>query len=106
MVTGAGGAAGETGLNAVPGGAGRLLADPIAGFCAARQLSARQEAVLRFLVDGVAPKEIAGHMRIAESTVRFHAVQLYRRCDVRNQREMLALFARAISSSGGVGPTG
>lgn len=59
-----------------------------------RPLSPRQRAVLRMLIAGKAPKEMEKELGIAGATVRFHAVQLYKRFGVRNQREMLAMVAR------------
>jgi DNA-binding CsgD family transcriptional regulator len=78
----------------------RTSGDPIAEFSNLRRLSPRQRAILGSLVAGLAPKEMADVLGIAEATVRFHAVQLYRRCGVRNQREMLALLARALCADG------
>jgi len=71
-------------------------ADPMRRFCETYRLTSRQRSVLGALVAGRAPKEIADELSVAESTVRFHAVAMYQRCAVSNQREMLALFARTI----------
>src|SRR4051812_21891025 len=65
-------------------------------FCDAHRLSQREREVLDLLIAGRAPKEIAGELCIATSTVRFHAVGLYKKCAVRGQREMLALVARVL----------
>jgi len=65
-------------------------------FCDAHRLSQREREVLDLLIAGRAPKEIAGELCIAASTVRFHAVSLYKKCAVRSQREMLALVARVL----------
>jgi DNA-binding CsgD family transcriptional regulator len=73
---------------------GNGFADRLEHFCGSYRLTPRQRCVLAALVAGRAPKEIADDLGVAESTVRFHAIAMYRRCDVRNQREMLALVAR------------
>lgn len=65
-------------------------------FCDNHRLSQREREVLDLLIAGRAPKEIAGELCIAASTVRFHAVGLYKKCAVRGQREMLALVARVL----------
>jgi DNA-binding CsgD family transcriptional regulator len=67
-------------------------------FCNAHRLSQREREVLDLLIAGRAPKEIADELRIAASTVRFHAVSLYKKCAVHGQREMLALVARVLRS--------
>lgn len=65
-------------------------------FCEEHRLSQREREVLDLLIAGRAPKEIAGELCISASTVRFHAVRLYKKCAVRGQREMLALVARVL----------
>jgi DNA-binding CsgD family transcriptional regulator len=75
-----------------------LNSDPLPNFCDTYRLSQREREVLNLLIAGRAPKEIADALRIAESTVRFHAVGLYRKCEVRGQREMLAFVARVLRS--------
>ena len=60
------------------------------------RLTARQRELLVSLLRGESQKEVAYHLRIAHTTIRFHAVQLYRRCGVSNQREFLVLFARSL----------
>lgn len=65
-------------------------------FCDTHRLSQREREVLDLLIAGRAPKEIAGELCIAASTVRFHAVGLYKKCAVHGQREMLALVARVL----------
>ena len=70
--------------------------DTMGSFAAQERLSPRQRAVLALLIAGFAPKEMETALGIAGPTVRFHAVQLYKRFGVRNQREMLALVARTV----------
>jgi len=48
------------------------------------------------LVEGFAPKEIAAWFSISAVTVRRHAEEVYLKCGTRNQRETLALVARAM----------
>jgi len=68
-------------------------------FCDSHRLSQREREVLDLLIAGRAPKEIASELCVAESTVRFHAVGLYKKCAVRSQREMLALVARMLGGT-------
>lgn len=75
-------------------------------FAHRHQLTARERQVLDLLVAGVAPKEMAERLRVAPSTVRFHAARLYVKCNVTNQRELLALFARTSCSAPANGETG
>lgn len=59
------------------------------------RLSGRQRQVLNMLVAGSSPKEIAKRLALSPITIRRHAEELYRKCGVRCQRELLALIARA-----------
>ena len=84
----------ESRLARLPDGRGMPLA--VCEFSTRFRLSARQDCVLRMLVGGVAPKQIAANLRLSPSTVRRHAEELYRKCGARNQRELLALLARTL----------
>jgi DNA-binding NarL/FixJ family response regulator len=66
----------------------------ITAFSGEHKLTTRQREILSRLLLGESPKEIAYHLGVTHTTIRFHAVQLYRRCGVNNQREILALLAR------------
>ena len=79
--------------------------DVLPAFCESHRLSPREREVLDLLIAGRAPKEIASELCVAESTVRFHAVGLYRKCAVRGQREMLALVARVLAAAHTAAPT-
>lgn len=79
--------------------------DLLPAFCETYRLSPREREVLDLLIAGRAPKEIAGDLCVAESTVRFHAVGLYRKCAVHGQREMLALVARMLAAAHATAPT-
>jgi len=70
--------------------------DPVAAFSNRFALTRRERQVFASLVAGRSQKETAAALGIAESTVRFHAIGSYSKCGVRNQREMLALFARSL----------
>jgi DNA-binding NarL/FixJ family response regulator len=59
-------------------------------------LTPAQSRVFALLVGGLAPKDIAQHLRVSHTTVRRHAEDIHRKCGVRSQRETLALFARGI----------
>ncbi|HVU03392.1 MAG TPA: LuxR C-terminal-related transcriptional regulator [Polyangiaceae bacterium] len=58
------------------------------------RLSRRQREYVKLLLGGSSQKEISTAMQVSESTVRFHAAALYRRCGVSNQRELLLLLGR------------
>lgn len=87
-------AAEETGLARLPEERGVSLS--VDEFSRRFRLSARQDCVLRMLVGGTAPKQIAASLRLSPSTVRRHAEELYRKCGARSQRELLALLARTL----------
>jgi len=80
-----------------PGGDGAhaSLEYPLLGFASRYQLSHRQRQLLSLLVAGSAHKEIAQHLAVSPVTIRRHAEEIYRKCEVRNQRELLALLARS-----------
>src|SRR5262245_48511837 len=63
-------------------------------FCDHNALSLRQREILLLLLGGLDPKTIATHLRLAPSTVRRHAIEMYRKCGVTSQREVLAMVAR------------
>jgi len=85
-----------------PSGSFQLSARPSASskcvrsFADRYRFTLREREVFTLLVEGHAQKEIAATLGVAESTVRFHAVGSYGKCGVKNQREMLALFARTL----------
>jgi FixJ family two-component response regulator len=62
-------------------------------------LTPAQRRVFTMLVEGLAPKEIAAHLRVSHTTVRRHAEDIHRKCGVSSQRETLALFARTMMDS-------
>lgn len=68
----------------------------MSGFSRSFHLSARQETVLRLLIDGVSMKQIAVELSVSQVTTRRHAEELYRKCGARNQREFLALLTRTL----------
>jgi DNA-binding NarL/FixJ family response regulator len=70
------------------------------------ELSHRQRQLLSLLVSGSAHKEIARHLALSPVTIRRHAEDIYRKCGVRNQRELLALVARAAVMAPGVTAVG
>jgi two-component system nitrate/nitrite response regulator NarL len=53
------------------------------------QLSHRETEVLRFLVQGLANKEIAAGMDISESTVKNTIQQLFAKTDVRTRAQLV-----------------
>jgi DNA-binding CsgD family transcriptional regulator len=73
--------------------------DRIAVFSTKFGLTPAQRRVFTMLVEGLAPKEIAAHLRVSHTTVRRHAEDIHRKCGVSSQRETLALFARTMMDS-------
>jgi DNA-binding NarL/FixJ family response regulator len=69
------------------------------GFTTHYRLSPRQGQVLTLLIAGSAPKAMAQDLALSPSTIRRHAVELYRKCGVRSQRELLALVARSTATA-------
>jgi DNA-binding NarL/FixJ family response regulator len=59
----------------------------------ARELSEREETVLRLVADGLANKVIARKLGIAERTVKAHLTRIFERLDV-TSRTQAALWAR------------
>lgn len=58
------------------------------------QLSKRQMDTLRLAVRDLSAKQIADELFVAESTVNSHLKAIYRKCDVRSRRELIALVGR------------
>jgi DNA-binding CsgD family transcriptional regulator len=73
--------------------------DRVAVFSTKFGLTPAQRRVFTMLVEGLAPKEIAAHLRVSHTTVRRHAEDIHRKCGVSSQRETLALFARTMMDS-------
>ncbi len=53
-------------------------------------LSAREQAVLSLLLQGISNNDIAGRLRISPSTVKFHLRNIYSKLGVRSRAEALA----------------
>ena len=68
----------------------------VSNFSCRFKLSARQESVLQVMIDGRSFKQIAIELSISEITARRHAELLYKKCGIRNQRELLALLTRTL----------
>jgi DNA-binding CsgD family transcriptional regulator len=69
------------------------------GIATRYQLTPRQRQVLTLLIAGSPPKKIAECLAISAPTMRRHAEELYRKCGVRSQRELLALVARSTATA-------
>jgi DNA-binding NarL/FixJ family response regulator len=82
----------------------RAMTSNCSEFCLAFKLTPRQTSVFSMLVAGFAPKEIADRHSLSHVTVRRHSEEICRRCGVRNQRELLALFARSVMAAADAGP--
>lgn len=57
------------------------------------RLTPREHEILTLLASGRPAKVIAAELGISYATVRYHAANLYRKCEGRSQRELLAYFA-------------
>ena len=74
-----------------------------------RQLTAREEHIVQFLVRGFPNKQIGKMLAISERTVKFHVSNIMRKLQVQSRRELLSLeeladailsFAPASNSAG------
>lgn len=57
-------------------------------------LTPQESAVLAHILVGKSHKEVAASLNLSERTVKFHAENLYRKYNVSNRAELLALKAR------------
>ncbi len=73
--------------------AARVMLDAKRDRPAARDLSAREEEVLRLVADGLANKQIARRLGITERTVKAHLTSVFSRIGVQD-RTQAALWAR------------
>lgn len=53
------------------------------------ELTARQQEVLRLIVDGLSAKDIAGKLNISHRTVEFHKAQLMQQLDLHSTVELI-----------------
>ena len=68
----------------------------------ARGLGPREQQVLKFLVDGLSYKEIAGELGITSNTVGTYVRRIYEKLQVRSRREIVVFYnGRAESAAGG-----
>jgi DNA-binding NarL/FixJ family response regulator len=73
--------------------AARVLLASQRGLRPARELSTREEGVLRLVAEGLANKQIARRLGIAERTVKAHLTNVFQRLGV-TDRTQAALWAR------------
>jgi len=65
-------------------------------------LGPREQQVLKFLVDGLSYKEIAGELGITSNTVGTYVRRIYEKLHVRSRREIVVFYkGRAESAAGG-----
>ena len=80
------------------GDGGEFLPPAIASILKARRartpLSPREKDVLRCLVGGLANKEIADHLGLAEPTVKMHLVSLFEKLGARDRTQAAMLAVR------------
>ncbi len=53
------------------------------------ELTARQQEVLQFIVDGLSAKDIAAKLSISHRTVEFHKAQLMQQLDLHSTVELI-----------------
>ena len=65
-------------------------------------LGPREQQVLKFLVDGLSYKEIAGELGITSNTVGTYVRRIYEKLHVRSRREIVVFYkSRAENAAGG-----
>lgn len=64
------------------------------------KLTAQQEKVFRQLVSGQSYRDIAEHLEISESTVKYHARRIYKSMGVNNRAELAAQLMSVMLESG------
>lgn len=60
-------------------------------------LSPQQVKILMFIVDGQLNKQIAGHLNVAEQTVKIHISTIFKKLGVTNRTQAAMLFQKAHS---------
>lgn len=60
------------------------------------ELTARESEILQLVADGLADKEIADRLQIAQSTVKNHLANVYDKWCVRSRTEAAVRFVRAV----------
>lgn len=56
------------------------------------EFTSREQDILLLLWEGHSNKEIAVHLSISVNTVKFHLQNLYRKLDVGNRTQVLAIY--------------
>ena len=57
-----------------------------------QSLTLREQEILTMLLTSIAPKEIAGVLKVSFDTVRFHQKKLYRKLGIQSRAELFAHF--------------
>lgn len=60
-----------------------------------RQLSAREEQVMRLMTEGMTNRQIAGSLSVTVHAVKFHLASIYRKLEVHNRTEAVVAFITA-----------
>jgi DNA-binding NarL/FixJ family response regulator len=69
--------------------------EPVAAAAEVEELSPRELEILELLAEGHSNKEIAGHLSLTESTVRWHLWHVYNKLHVRSRTEAVLKFQSA-----------
>ena len=77
----------------------RIILDKIGAFSGSR-LSKREREVLSFLTSdpGIANKEIADKLNIAERTIKFHLSSMFEKYNVTNRRDLVLMATEEMES--------
>jgi DNA-binding NarL/FixJ family response regulator len=73
---------------------GNRKADPL------RQLTGREDEILRLVAEGLSNKEVAGRLALQEKTVKHHMTRVLSKLNVRNRTEAALLVREAKDRAG------
>jgi len=72
----------------------RIVADEIASHVTSEQLSEREVAILQLIAVGMANKQIAGELELAEETVKAHLKSLFAKLDVADRTHAVTVAVK------------
>lgn len=86
--------AGQPGDQATAGAGGAPPSSSLPSHAAVRNLSRRQREIINMVADGLANKEIAARLGIAEGTVKAHMHAVFKALGVTNRTQAVVLYNR------------
>jgi DNA-binding NarL/FixJ family response regulator len=72
----------------------RIVADEIASHVTSEQLSEREVAILQLIAIGLANKQIAGELELAEETVKAHLKSIFAKLDVADRTHAVTVAVK------------